>query len=488
MRSVKFIVLALLSFMTLASCNKDVSARLELSRTSLYFSSWEDSPQIISYAEYDAEYVAVGSITVGWDATLDPVSRKIIVTPIGTTEDGTSNDDLSKEGYMVVNALNKENKATSYNVYLYICDTKSLDSDGAANCYVVTAPTTNYTFDAMHRPDGSELATKSVKLLWQSNAGVVKNVSLVNGRATFYVPSAADDTTRLVDTNGVIAAYDGSGNIIWSWHIWAVNEDPFAEVDVYYNNKVFMRKNLGAFINANGSADEQKILDSYGMFYQWGRKDPFPRPYFFDASGAESEGLFDENDTYYTEKFVARTSNNGTLKYSIENPMQYIYNAEHSEYKGDRGAGVGDWMVSADDNLWSDDKKSLYDPCPAGWRVPTADDLSVLYLSDIEDNTPLETAKKRYGWNLSDGKATYFYSACGRRRYTDGKVENMNYNDSSYPTQPQPWEGHYWSSTAVADGMAISLYFDLTTTRVNRFVVNKPRFRANGMQVRCVKE
>jgi hypothetical protein len=113
----------------------------------------------------------------------------------------------------------------------------------------------------------------------------------------------------------------------------------------------------------------------------------------------------------------------------------------------------------------------------------------VLYLSSQEDATDLEEAKKQYGWRLSDGVNKYFWSACGRRRYTDGKVENMNYKDDVYPSQPQPWEGYYWSSTTTADGQSVCLYFDLTTTRlINKFVGNSPRFRANGFQIRCVKE
>ena len=490
MRSVKFMVVAVLSIVALAACDKEEKASLTLNKTALYFSSWEDSAQIVSYVEQDAEYVAVGSITEGWDATVDPVARRIIVMPVGTTEEGKSNDDLAKEGYMVVNALSRDNLATSCYVYLYICETESLDTEGRANCYVVTKPTTNYTFDVMHRPDGEPLATKSVKLLWQSNNDVVKNVDFVDGRAMFYIESSANDATLLTDTNAVIGACNNAGEVIWSWHLWIVNENPLAEVDTYANGKTFMRKNLGAFINANGSPEEQKILDSYGLYYQWGRKDPFIRPYYYDAAGAESETLYYEKDGYITENFVARTADSGTLDYSIKNPLQYIYNAESSEYKGDSGAGVGDWLVAADNALWSDTDKSLYDPCPYGWRVPTAEDLSVLDLSYAEDNTKLEVARKQFGWHLSDGNNDYFYSACGRRRYTDGKVENINYKDGAYPSQPQPWEGHYWTSTTAADGGAVSLYFDLTTERtktINKFVKNKSRFRANGMQVRCVK-
>ena len=486
MKSVKFLVVALLSIVAFASCSKDKSASLVLDRTALYFVSWEDDAQSISYVPTNAVSVAVGSCSSGWDAKVDEVSHKIIVEPVGTQEEGMTNDDLSKEGSVVVNALNKAGEATSYYINLYIAQTESIDDAGAANCYIVTKPSTSYTFDAMHRPDGSVLATKSVKLLWQSNYDAVKNVGLSGDKAQFYVLPWENDETKVLGTNAVIAAYNADDEIIWSWHIWIVDENPLLATDTYSNGKTFMRKNLGAFTNSNGDKDEQKILDSYGMYYQWGRKDPFPRPLYFDAAGAYDEDRYNESGTYIKEVFAERTSSNGTLDYITKNPMHFITNAACIEEGGD---GIGDWLVAADNTLWNNNVKSLYDPCPYGWKVPSVDDLSVLHLADAEDNTPLDEARKQYGWPLSDGSKTYFYPACGRRRYNDGKVENMNYKEGVYPSQPQPWEGYYWTSTTSADGKAVALYFDLTTTRtINKFFPSHSARRANGFQVRCVKE
>ncbi len=486
MKSVKFLIVTILLLGAFVACDKDKSASLILDKESLYFASWGAEPQTISYVESNAELVAVGSISEGWNATVDMFARRIIVTPVGATEEGITNDDLPKEGSMVVNARNRENKTTSYMVNLYISEIVEIDEEGLANCYVVTTPSTTYSFDAMHRPDNSELATARVSLLWQSNPGVIKHVDLVDGRAMFYVKALTDDSARLEDTNGVIAAYNASGEIIWSWHLWIVNENPLTDTDTYSNGKVFMRKNLGAFTNSDGSADTQKILDSYGMYYQWGRKDPFPRPYYFDASGAEDESYYNEEGVYIKSIFKEISSICGVVGYTIAHPAHFITNATSIEEGGD---GIGDWLVSQDNRLWSDTEKSLYDPCPYGWRVPTADDLSVLRLANEEDETQLEIAKKQYGWHLSDGVSKYFYSACGRRRYSDGKVENMNYKEGVYPSQPQPWEGYYWTSSTTTDGKAVSLYFDLTTTRtINKFDNMNHACRANGFQIRCVKE
>lgn len=492
MRSVKFLIIALMSIATLASCNKEGDgASLALSRTALYFSSWNDNSQVISYVATNTVSVGVGSISNGWEAFVNATTKEILVTPVGATDDTVSEEELPKEGVMVINALNKENQATSYMINLYICETVAVDRDGASNCYVVTAPNTNYTFDAMNRPDGSSLETASVKLLWQSNPEIVNNVDIVGGKAQFYVAPSAEDTTRLEDTNAVIAAYNAVGEVIWSWHLWIVNENPLTATTTYQLNgeeKVFMNMNLGAFTNANGSADEQKIHDSYGMYYQWGRKDPFPRPYYFDASGAEAEGCFNGDNYIISGKFEECSATTGTVAYTVKNPMTYITNATCIEEGGD---GVGDWLAVADNTLWNDTEKSLYDPCPKGWRVPTARDLATLKLTDnnaADNNEALENARGQYGWNLSGDVGSAFWSACGRRRYNDGKIENMNSKEGVYPSQPQPWEGYYWTSSTTADGKAVSLYFDLTTTRVNKFSPNHSARRANGFQVRCVKE
>lgn len=488
MRSIRFIFVALLSVVASIACNKDNTATLTLDRTTLYFASWNDAPQTVNYVASNAEKVAVASISEGWEAYVNEAARTITVKSVGATSEGLTNADLSMSGSLVVNALNSENEATSYYINLYICDTVALDEEGTANCYVVTIPATNYTFDASHRPDGSVLATKSVKLLWQSNYGVVKNVDFVDGDAVLYVAASSDDATRVIDTNAVVGACNSAGEVIWSWHLWIVNDTPLANTDTYSNGKVFMSRNLGAFTNSNGSADESAIYDSYGLHYQWGRKDPFPRPYYFDASGADDEGRYNLEGGLLTETREERTSSNGTIDYATKNPMVFITTANDLELEP---AGNCDWLASGngDDNLWGEIGKSIYDPCPYGWKVPSVDDLSVLYLADAEDNTDLAVAKKQYGWHLSDGNNKFFWSACGRRRYTDGKVENMNYKEGVYPAQSQPWEGYYWTSSVGAEGKAVALYFDLTTTRtINKFVANAPHNRANGFQIRCVKE
>ena len=76
MRSVKILIVSLLSLVTFASCNKDDSASLVLERTSLYFASWHDALQTISYVSTNAVTVAVASHSTGWNAEVNMAKRE----------------------------------------------------------------------------------------------------------------------------------------------------------------------------------------------------------------------------------------------------------------------------------------------------------------------------------------------------------------------------------------------------------------------------
>ena len=477
MRKINSLFVAVLALLAFGACNKGKIASLELSRTALYYAGWNAPAQSVRYVATNAETVAVATITDGWSYEQDKNACEIRIRPVGS-ESG-DNSSLSTKGMLTINVINKSGDTSSYYIDLYIAEVVELDADGAANCYIVTTPNQAYTFDVKHKPNGEELDTRAVKLLWQSETVLVNNVDYTDGRVSFFVSESSEDNTKVNESNAVIAAYNGDDMVLWSWHLWVTNNNPLNDTATYSNGKEFMTRNLGSYGSSNGSTDIEKIHDSYGLYYQWGRKDPFPRPYYHDCSEATREARYERNGYLLDEFAYSVADGYGTLEFATGNPMVYIINEE------------GDWLQTPNSSLWSDDNKSVYDPCPAGWRVPTAKDLEVLTLADAEDNTSLDVARKQYGWHLTDGNGQkFFYSACGFVRYIDGKLQNMNHKLEVYPSTPEPWEGHYWTSSATTDGKAKSLYFDLTTTRVNinKFDADYPDRRANGKQIRCVKE
>ncbi len=146
-------------------------------------------------------------------------------------------------------------------------DRYNLSGNGTANCYIVSGPG-NYRFKAVRgNGDISVGAVNSVEVLWESfgkskapNSGdLISDVSYSDGYITFKASEKKG--------NAIIAAKDEAGNIRWSWHIWMTDKP---EDQVYCNNAgTMMDRNLGATSATPG--DEEAL----GLFYQWGRKDPF---------------------------------------------------------------------------------------------------------------------------------------------------------------------------------------------------------------------
>ena len=96
-----------------------------------------------------------------------------------------------------------------------------------------------------------------------------------------------------------------------------------------------------------------------------------------------------------------------------------------------------------------------------------------------------------FGWTLTDGNAESFFIGAGRRRYDNGKILNI-YNPlpkvRSDAMEAQPWEGLYWT-TAVSRTQAAALHFWFEKLDTSAGIENSvPYARANGLQVRCVKQ
>ena len=94
----------------------------------------------------------------------------------------------------------------------------------------------------------------------------------------------------------------------------------------------------------------------------------------------------------------------------------------------------------------------------------------------------------------TDGKAESFFMGGGRRRYDDGKIQNIYIPKDEAKMKlytradiAQPWEGLYWT-TAVDGTQSNAFHFwyeKLTGT--GGIAPAEAYARANGMQVRCVK-
>jgi hypothetical protein len=223
---------------------------------------------------------------------------------------------------------------------------------------------------------------------------------------------------------------------------------------------MFMDRNLGA---TSATAGDNGTI---GLNYQWGRKDPFTGSSLinsnteitvYDGSGVEFKLINKE------QRVIA--SNN--LSNSIANPQVF--------YKGINNSNAGyDWYTntgsrsSQNDALWGGSnlvtpgEKTIFDPCPAGWRVPAWSGTQ----SPWSTFTTSNFTWSNYGRTYSGS----YYPATGNRRCTDGTICIID----SY--------GYYWSASPCSDYAFNLCFYDSKVYPLHN------SYRAYGFSVRCVKE
>ena len=219
----------------------------------------------------------------------------------------------------------------------------NLSSEGTSNCYIVPPVYAEYSFDASVKGNSTESVgdIATVDVLWETAMSInslkvgeiISDIRLEGNQVYFTLPFDAKPG------NALIAVKDIYGTILWSWHIWVVDFDPEETKHTLTNGVEMMDRNLGALNVIPGNNQ------SHGLTYQWGRKDPF--------MGALEHGQFATTAPANAIVISPVNGENDNLQYSIQNPTVVVDNCE--------------WNRST--SLW-DSKKTMYDPCPAGWRVP----------------------------------------------------------------------------------------------------------------------
>jgi len=319
-------------------------------------------------------------------------------------------------------------------------------SSAQANCFVITAPGA-YKFPAV-KGSSDEAAGNvfGVELVWEScnNAeevaanSVIAAIDFEDNWVYFKTPDA------LKPGNALIAAKDAQDKIIWSWHIWIPADAITTNTYGLFNHEL-MDRNLGALVAAK--VGEPAPVESFGLTYQWGRKDPF-------VSAAATSGSANAALAGTAPALAEATI---TLGASIANPTLM----GHTDN--------GDWLDAPDNSLWQNDKKTIYDPCPAGYKVVARD-----------KNQPLmKTINEQAGWNVDDanlvitvGEPVAVFPICG---YRD------DYGPDTYAKVGV--RVAYWTSYASADLKAYHLNwrFDKGTYTLDETA------KARGAYVRCVK-
>lgn len=230
-----------------------------------------------------------------------------------------------------------------------ILDGEPLDAAGTANCYIVRESGSYKLPLVKGNSQESVGAVDHAGVLWETDnsANAVASGSLVNSSVRVkngYLYFKTGEQFK--PGNALVAAYDSNDKILWSWHIWLCDFNPAQTAQRYQGASVdMMDRNLGAL------SSSYEGVSSYGLFYQWGRKDPFMGAASTDGTPMASTCVFDQ----------ISSNSDCTVDFAIANPTTFI--------TCDISTG-NDWLYAGrQNNLWTDDK-TVYDPCPAGWRVP----------------------------------------------------------------------------------------------------------------------
>ena len=342
-----------------------------------------------------------------------------------------------------------------------------------ANCYILAEHEATYYCLEPKTVSGVLPAEDiaDVKLLWQTSEDVLEHVAYSGGEGLVYIYKPEG-----VKGNAVVALTASDGTIRWSLHFWATDE-PVGECTV--KGITFLDRNIGALTTLAPSNAES---DATGMFYQWGRKDPFPGPEDLKADKVLDDKTMKPNGSgvmsavYPSGTIIMNSKNdNGvTLETAIQNPSTF--------YWGTKNKNAQDWSATTNDNYWSTTKKTDYDPCPYGYVVPDKAHLAALIGAKYSSAS--------YGNILKcdDGSNNYLCSAGWMRR----KFHNSTtYGQSQYAHTGQ--HPHYWSTTT-AEGTETSgdatndaerkYQGSYATQTITSTAINARRW---GATIRCVK-
>ena len=269
-----------------------------------------------------------------------------------------------------------------------------------------------------------ESKIQSVKVLWQTLENgdigdpVLGTVNASNDHANIVDIKYGNDfnTARIycrvapntTGGSGAIAAYsgeNGTGEILWSWHIWVTDYSPDAtgNTEISTPNKrkqkytygigagndqlPMMDRNLGAmagYITVPESELERSKTN--GFHYQWGRKDPFRSSY----SNKKIPSIIVEDIDKPTVGLLSLYKEDGITFFPMEitsnkTDYQTAYRHPQNIYKDKTTGNDGKrtWITSINEEYkksWNNDnKKGVHDPCPAGWWVASKTNYQPLF-------------------------------------------------------------------------------------------------------------
>ena len=399
-----------------------------------------NAPKKSTFSEVNGE----NNIHVSTTATTDGKLASDVYIAFGAGETGAAKVYLKiganiyeVAGDGISFTLSKMYTITDLSKYKILDGYTDLSATATANTYMVTTAG-KYKFKATVKGNGGidpltptttttidKASIAGVKVHWELKSmglaikhdGTDYDIFYKDGYVYFSTPD------ELVPGDAYVSVYNADNTILWSWLIWTT-DTPEEKV---YDGLTIMDRNIGA-LSVNS--------DTYaaGFLYQWGRKDPFPAGTSF-GTGTQYTYVPTKDTAFSNESF----DNGSTMEYTIEHPTTLIGPARYNWLKDDE-FNVNLWLTS-------DSKKTIYDPCPAGWRIPSIDELKKVVSSKVVTlpGGGAAAGDSEFG-GYCNGGSQYYWSSTA-----DSNTEAWSYYEGTFRTA----SGSGWPDWRLSSAMSI---------------------------------
>ena len=327
---------------------------------------------------------------------------------------------------------------------MYLGSFRDHRDDQYGNVYLITSNLHDNTSVSPNDVYLTKFGTPTADVVWSDVTNLVTSVAVSGNYCTFTV------SPDYIDQGNALIAVRLNGTIIWSWHIWVTDQmdssDAFAPVNLGYcdgvkstyyaprtyyvrarqditggqtSNVVYVQETTYS-VNTSGTA--------YNTYYQWGRKDPFlPGRYATDNSlNSASPGTSIQNPTTYYNlaiswcaayDYIVDCNPDNLRNEGWKYPLN-LWNSRTANCKSDGDYNTSDWEV----------KKTVYDPCPSGYKVPNIE------IFDSSVNSP------SLGVLTDTSSGVCFYSATAYDYqgacYWNGSSMQTSFRKAALPVRP----------------------------------------------------
>ena len=282
-------------------------------------------------------------------------------------------------------------------------------TQGLSNCYMIAPSDSdrNFCIDCQMLKDAAASGGSYIAFpVWETQSDMIKNICFHKDDKKIYFTVAGGKG------NGSAVLGWGVNNQKYNdvakfWHIWVSDAQ-----DISYGTPAvtMLDRNLGAMWAPKSESDVvamtgEQAASSCGFYYQWGGVKPFPGPKNLDGS------YQDENGYEITNSFEGNTQDVVIYKYiyntqffnnrpvvTLADSYSCVMAMTHGTAEGTYYSWTSDLNDprGGSDATWAYGKKGANDPCPAGYRVATHDELIKQFSYTISGNTDNSLKYRHY--------------------------------------------------------------------------------------------